>query len=146
MVTLSKSESLNAVDVYGFRVSNISFPSVDLRDGHRQIATALLSVRNQQMRNLHVPLPVNSSLPWECESSVSWCDLGLLYFPRYISDVVCLENNCWYGHCSCRPVMQIIKVLKLNKDNSRDMMLPPVLRPRWVLADVETSVFCQCSR
>ena len=146
MVFLSKPNTLNAVEIYPYEVSNTSAPTIEIRDMHHQIATAFLNIQNQQRNLIHVPFSVNNSLPWECESRVLWHDLGALYYPRYISRVECLETSCWYGHCTCNPVMLTLKVLKLNRDNSDDTILPPVLRPHWTLADVETSVFCQCSR
>ena len=132
-------------EVTRHRRSSLSFPSVEIRDGHSRLATGLHSIHHQNIRNLE-PFSENTSLPWECGSNVTWRDLGELYFPRYISEVVCLESSCWYGHYTCRPVIQTIKVLKLNEDNCRDTTLPPALRRRWMLADVETSAFCQCSR
>ena len=125
--------------------SSISFPSVEIRNSNPRLATGLHSIPNSQGAALG-PFRFEERLPWECGSNVTWRDLGELYFPRYISEVVCLESNCWYGHYSCRPVIQTIKVLKLNQENCRDTALPPTLRRRWMLADVETSAFCQCSR
>ena len=148
IASVSQSESLHACsddEVSRHRRSSMSFPAVDIRDGHTRLATGLHTVHHHQARNLE-PFSVNTTLPWECGSNVTWRDLGELYFPRYISEVVCLEASCWYGHYSCRPVIQTIKVLKLNEDNCRDTMLPTALRRRWMLADVETSAFCQCGR
>lgn len=126
------------------RRSSLSFPSIEIRDSDNRLATGLHSLP-EHTRTLG-PFSFDSTLPWECGSNVTWRDLGEQYFPRYISEVVCWQTSCWYGHYSCRPVIQTIKVLKLNDGQCRDPTLPPTIRRSWMLADVETSAFCQCGR
>ena len=127
------------------RKSITPFSSSVLRQSDQRLPTGLHNIPSIRA-STHRTYPVDTSLPWECSSNVTWRDLGETYFPRYIAEVVCLGRTYWYGHYSCRPVLQASRVLKMNEENFRDPTLPASLRRQWFLAEVETSVFCQCTR
>ena len=92
------------------------------------------------------PYAVETGFPWDCGKNTTWRDLGESFYPRYISEVVCHDTACWYGHYRCKPVYQTIKVLRINQEHCRDTTLPVSLRQDWLLADINISVFCECGR
>ena len=127
------------------RRSVTSLPSAVLRQSDQSLATGLHNIPGNYS-SARGTFSVDTSLPWECSSNATWRDLGETYLPRYIAEVVCLDSTCWFGHYSCRPVIETIRVLKMNEANCRDPALPSSIRRQWLLAEVETSVFCQCAR
>ena len=125
--------------------SPVPFSSIPLPDSDHSKRTVFDNISNGRAR-MPQPFSADNNLPWECGTNVTWRDLGDLYFPRYISETVCPESTCWYGHFACRPVIHTIKVLKMRENTRQERTLPQALRRQWVLADVQTSSFCQCGR
>ena len=83
------------------------------------------------------------SLPWSCQSRVTWRDLGPQYFPRYVRDVVCLQSKCSFEKFSCQERPYSIKVLHLTDPGS--CHLPSSSAPKWKMQDVKISLCCECS-
>ncbi|VDP30177.1 unnamed protein product [Soboliphyme baturini] len=67
---------------------------------------------NQRVRRSASP----TSLPWSCETTVQWMDLGADHFPRYLRSVRCTSDRCFYGHYRCQPKAFTVKVLKRLMD------------------------------
>lgn len=92
---------------------------------------------------------------WECESRISWLDLGPDYFPRYIRSVECLSKYCWYGHYKCKPRSFTVKLLRrrngvctVAKPNTRigTVGLPDDLSVLWVWEERAVNFCCDCSQ
>lgn len=91
---------------------------------------------------------------WDCESKISWMDLGPDYFPRYLRSVECLSKYCWYGHYKCKPRSFTVKILRRRKDmctvaksGTKVGMtgLPQDLRVLWVWEERAVNFCCDCS-
>lgn len=92
---------------------------------------------------------------WECESRISWIDLGPDYFPRYIRSVECVSKYCWYGHYKCKPRSFTVKILRrrrevctVAKPNTRigTVGLPDDLSVLWVWEERAVNFCCDCSQ
>ena len=112
---------------------------------HERVSVSSIEQHSLSKRQ-RSPYSYDNNLPWNCGSNVTWRDLGEMFFPRHILEVVCRDTVCWFGHYRCRPVYKTIKVLKMNQGHCRDTALPVSLRTDWLMADVDISVFCQCGR
>lgn len=49
--------------------------------------------------------------PWKCEATVKWVDLGPDYFPRYLRNIECTKQYCWYKVFMCKPKSFAVKIL-----------------------------------
>ena len=87
--------------------------------------------------------PSNSepkSLPWQCESEIVWTDLGANYYPRFLRNVRCTRDNCWFGHFKCRPKAFTVNVLKRVRDSCKD----GADGQEWVYEERAVTFCCEC--
>ena len=136
----SKSKSSSVLDNVS---SGVSFEGESLSVQNKR--TVLDSVAGGHPTAVEY-FAADARLPWECGGNVTWRDLGETFFPRHISETICPETTCFFGHYACRPVIQTLKVLQLREDSIQQRNLPQSLRRHWTLAEVETTAFCQCAR
>lgn len=66
---------------------------------------------NFPVRNKRAYRP-SKSLPWTCEQSIEWIDLGADYFPRWLRTVTCTKRSCFHGMYVCKAKSFAIKVLR----------------------------------
>lgn len=92
---------------------------------------------------------------WECESKISWIDLGPEYFPRYLRSVECVTKLCWYGHFKCKPRSFTVKLLRRRRDMCTMAKpgtkigvagLPESLKVLWVWEERAVNFCCDCSQ
>lgn len=81
-----------------------------------------------------------NSLPWKCESEIVWTDLGANYYPRFLRNVQCTRENCWFGHFKCRPKAFTLNVLKRARDSCKD----GDTRQNWVFEERAVTFCCEC--
>ncbi|XP_075166871.1 trunk [Haematobia irritans] len=97
---------------------------------------------------------LSKTRPWECASKLTWLDLGINYFPRYIRSVECISNSCWYGHYNCKPKSFTIKVLRRKhgsciRINEKLLLLTSEhfstdYTELWVWEEVSVNFCCDC--
>lgn len=81
-----------------------------------------------------------NTLPWQCESKIVWTDLGSNYYPRFLRNVECTRQNCWYGHFKCRPKAFTVNVLKRARDSCKDQNGGQ----DWVYEERAVTFCCEC--
>lgn len=95
-----------------------------------------------------------ASRQWECESRITWIDLGPDYFPRYLRSVECTSKTCWYGHYKCKPRSFTVKILRrktgrctvAKAGNKIGVVgLPSDLRELWVWEERAVNFCCDCA-
>lgn len=97
---------------------------------------------------------ISKTRPWECASKLTWMDLGINYFPRYIRSVECISNSCWYGHYNCKPKSFTVKVLRRKNGscirvNDKLLLLTSEnfssdYTELWVWEEVSVNFCCDC--
>ncbi|GAB6022804.1 hypothetical protein CHUAL_006902 [Chamberlinius hualienensis] len=104
----------------------------------------------------------NDVFSWTCRSEETWIDLGAMYFPRFVRNVICTQGKCLFNHHCCRPKKIPRHILRKLKDSciapsaddvsnfanmlSRDanLVVPIELRQRWVFEMIELTTCCKC--
>lgn len=105
-----------------------------MSDGAAQLLRRVRSLATQ-------PLGAGrSSLPWKCESEIVWTDLGANYYPRFLRNVRCTQENCWFGHFKCRPKAFTVNVLKRKKDSCKDNGPGE----EWIFEERAVTFCCEC--
>lgn len=91
-------------------------------------------------------------VPWECQATVKWIDLGLDYFPRYLRSVECTKHDCWYGKFVCKARSFTVKLLRRKQgkcayQNRREGVvgLPQELKELWVWEERAVNFCCDCA-
>lgn len=79
-------------------------------------------------------------LPWKCDSKIVWNDLGDNYYPRFLRNVVCMNEKCWFGHFKCRPRAFTVNVLKRIRDSCKDGLDDR----EWVFEERAVTFCCEC--
>lgn len=82
----------------------------------------------------------SNTLPWQCESEIIWTDLGANYYPRFLRNVRCTRENCWFGHFRCRPKAFTVNVLKRVRDSCKE----DNDQPEWVYEERAVTFCCEC--
>ncbi|KAL3855270.1 hypothetical protein ACJMK2_014486 [Sinanodonta woodiana] len=83
---------------------------------------------------------------WHCHQERVWRDLGPDFYPRFITDMRCLNTTCLFGNHFCKSVNVYTKVLMKSEESSCvDVFIPSELRSKWVFQDILVSVYCECS-
>lgn len=113
-----------------------------------------IRIRNIFNERMFVNPDVFKTRPWECSSKLTWIDLGLQYFPRYIRTVKCISQKCWYGHFNCKPKSFTIKILKKKSGSCiriSDKLLMLTLEEfsseyteLWVWEEIAINFCCDC--
>lgn len=86
-------------------------------------------------------------LPWACQCNYFWRDLGERFFPRFVRDAECGQQNCWFGHFDCIPQLYEIYVLKqIERSNIPLLDFSPRFREDFVYTAVNVTVNCNCGR
>ena len=127
---------------------------------------ALLTDTDKPLRNLdfkpHLPVSHAVSLSkrqlfdqlgsqdvdhhWHCNTSVTWKDLGVLHYPRFVREVTCSTMSCMHGFYICRSQIYQIRVLTVrNEDEEEEITVPISLRQDWKFTEVAVSVGCLCT-
>lgn len=80
-------------------------------------------------------------LPWQCDSQVIWSDLGDNYYPRFLRNVRCTSEKCWFGHFICKPKAFTVNVLKRVRDSCKD----GADNRQWVFEERAVTFCCECA-
>lgn len=96
-------------DFPAWETDHVNFYEKKNEDSWKQ---KIVRARNIFMERISAKTELFKTRPWECLSKLTWIDLGLHYFPRYIRSIECISKKCWYGHFNCKPKSFTIKVLK----------------------------------
>ncbi|XP_067931726.1 protein trunk-like [Watersipora subatra] len=81
-----------------------------------------------------------NTLPWKCEAEIVWTDLGSNYYPRFLRNVQCTRDNCWFGHFKCRPKAFTVNVLKRARDSCKDSETGQ----EWIFEERAVTFCCEC--
>ncbi|KAK9891685.1 hypothetical protein WA026_015653 [Henosepilachna vigintioctopunctata] len=117
----------------------------------------------------HVKLRRNSTTPlqkrrkrqtiqsleeWHCESEFVWEDLGPDYFPRYIHNLKCTSENCWFTRFKCKRRSFTLKILKKELGQCAEIGpetlrtfdgLTKTWRQVWIWAEIAVNFCCECA-
>ncbi|CAG7720349.1 unnamed protein product [Allacma fusca] len=91
-------------------------------------------------------------LPWICETTYEWKDLGANYYPRFIRTAECKTKFCVQGFFQCQPKNYKTRILKrtlpddqnLDVDND-EVVLPEPLQSNWKLVTINVQLCCECT-
>lgn len=94
--------------------------------------------------------------PWECEATITWLDLGIDYFPRYLRSVSCKRVECFYGQYICAPRSFTVKLLRRRNEHcirtppstsgwNRELDMPEEFRELWVWEERAVTFCCDCA-
>ncbi|GAB6022668.1 hypothetical protein CHUAL_006761 [Chamberlinius hualienensis] len=158
-------------DVKNPRKSPIEIQS-DYDDDYRPVESSKFDYNSEKASEIFLkkikPRPrrsYSSGLPFVCKSKEVWIDLGANHFPRFLRNVVCVSERCWYGHLSCKPKAFTVKILRRRKDSciassedhqliidihkpniNRDVNLnvPIEFREQWIFEERAVTSCCDC--
>lgn len=90
---------------------------------------------------------------WKCKRRFSWTDMGPDYFPRFLRNVECVQENCWYHLYKCKPRSLMVRLLKRKRGKCVEVEpgttvgqydLPVELMELWVWEERAVRFCCDC--
>ena len=103
-----------------------------------------LQPKAEALNRGNLALGNKQTLPWSCEESTFWRDLGPGYHPRFVKEVSCKQKTCWFGHFKCKPRHSTVKILHKMAAGSDHKC--PNLDKKWRLKDITITLYCECGR
>ena len=107
---------------------------------YQEVIHSLSDGAARLIRQLRSAAFESNTLPWKCESELVWTDLGANYYPRFLRNVRCTKENCWFGHFKCRPKAFTVNVLKRARDSCKD----DEEGQEWVYEERAVTFCCEC--
>ena len=107
---------------------------------YQEVVHTLSNGAAQLLRYVRSSAEKANSLPWRCESQIVWTDLGVNYYPRFLRNVQCTKENCWFGHFRCRPKAFTVNVLKKARDSCKE----GENGQEWVYEERAVTFCCEC--
>lgn len=81
---------------------------------------------------------------WHCKYQIVWKDLGPDYFPRFVRNVECISDKCFYDMFKCKPRSFGIKILKRKRELCVADSKQSELTELWVWEEIALNFCCDC--